>query len=220
MSARASPACSSTGCKRKMRLQSDPTIIYGLFGGKGTPAGRSCAARSTQATPYNTYVIDGLPPGPIANPGRAALEAVANPSRTNDLYFVADGTGGHAFAETLEEHNRNVARWRQIEARAARARGKPTPDASPSTRSSRRTAPRTRTEASAPAAPGAPTSRRPSTSLATARPASTSRRIGCRRRGAGARAAAFDASEGTARDPLLNKTFDLNSPKQRAVAEQ
>ena len=70
-------------------------------------------------TPYNTYLIDGLPPGPIANPGVAALEAVANPSQTNDLYFVADGTGGHVFAETYEEHQRNVARYRQIQQQQA-----------------------------------------------------------------------------------------------------
>ena len=67
-------------------------------------------------TPYNTYVVDGLPPTPIANPGRAALEAVANPSRTNDLYFIADGTGGHAFAETLEDHKRNITRWQRVRA--------------------------------------------------------------------------------------------------------
>ncbi|MHA1189693.1 MAG: endolytic transglycosylase MltG [Alphaproteobacteria bacterium] len=103
--------------RRGMRLQSDPTIIYGLFGGAGKPPDRPIYRSDIEkATPYNTYVIDGLPPGPIANPGRAALEAVANPSRTNDLYFVADGSGGHAFAETLDEHNRNVARWRSIEA--------------------------------------------------------------------------------------------------------
>ena len=94
-----------------MRLQSDPTIIYGLFGGKGKPADRPIYQSDIdKPTPYNTYVIDGLPPTPIANPGRAALEAVANPSKTDDLYFVADGTGGHVFASTLEEHNENVAR--------------------------------------------------------------------------------------------------------------
>jgi UPF0755 protein len=99
-----------------MRLQSDPTIIYGLFGGEGKPADRPIYRSDIQKeTAYNTYVIRGLPPGPIANPGRAALEAVANPWRTKDLYFVADGTGGHAFAETLEEHNANVRRWRQLE---------------------------------------------------------------------------------------------------------
>ncbi|MDB5508371.1 MAG: mltG [Hyphomicrobiales bacterium] len=103
---------------RRMRLQSDPTIVYGLVGGKGTLGRGILRTEITQPTPYNTYVIDGLPPGPIANPGRAALEAVANPSRTKDLFFVADGTGGHAFAETLEQHTRNVARWRQIEKEA------------------------------------------------------------------------------------------------------
>lgn len=101
---------------RNMRLQSDPTIIYGLVGGKGS-LGRSITRADIESqTPFNTYVIAGLPPGPIGNPGRASLEAVANPSRTKDLFFVADGTGGHVFAETLDQHNRNVARWRQIEA--------------------------------------------------------------------------------------------------------
>lgn len=99
-----------------MRLQSDPTIIYGLFGGKGKPADRPIYRSDIdKPTPYNTYTINGLPPGPIASPGRASLEAVANPSKTNDLYFVADGTGGHVFAATLDEHNENVARWRVIE---------------------------------------------------------------------------------------------------------
>jgi len=99
-----------------MRLQSDPTIIYGLFGGKGKPADRPIYQSDIEkVTPYNTYQIDGLPPTPIANPGRAALEAVASPSKTDDLYFVADGTGGHAFASSLEEHNQNVARWRAVE---------------------------------------------------------------------------------------------------------
>lgn len=100
---------------KRMRLQSDPTIVYGIVGGKGTLGRPILRSEITRPTAYNTYVIAGLPPGPIANPGRAALEAVANPSRTTDLYFVADGTGGHAFAETLEQHNRNVARWREIE---------------------------------------------------------------------------------------------------------
>ena len=106
--------------KKGMRLQSDPTIIYGLFGGKGKPADRPIYQSDIdKPTPYNTYIINGLPPTPIANPGRAALEAVANPSATNELYFVADGTGGHAFATTLEEHNENVARWRELEKKRA-----------------------------------------------------------------------------------------------------
>ncbi|PTM98799.1 endolytic transglycosylase MltG [Mycoplana dimorpha] len=106
--------------EKGMRLQSDPTIIYGIFGGDGKPADRTILQSDIdKQTPYNTYVIKGLPPTPIANPGRAALEAVANPSRTADLYFVADGTGGHAFAETLDEHNANVRRWRKIEAEKA-----------------------------------------------------------------------------------------------------
>ncbi len=99
-----------------MRLQSDPTILYGLFGGKGRPADRPIYQSDIdKPTPYNTYTIDGLPPTPIANPGRASLEAVANPSKTKDLYFVADGTGGHVFATSLEVHNENVARWRAVQ---------------------------------------------------------------------------------------------------------
>lgn len=105
--------------KKGMRLQSDPTIIYGLYGGDGKPVdGAILKSDIEKETPYNTYVIKGLPPTPIANPGRAALEAVANPSHTSYLYFVADGTGGHVFAETLEEHNANVKRWRKIKAEA------------------------------------------------------------------------------------------------------
>jgi len=101
--------------KQKMRLQSDPTIIYGLVGGKGTLGRPIMKSEIEQPTPYNTYVIEGLPPGPIANPGRASLEAAANPARTRELYFVADGTGGHVFAETYEQHQKNVARLRSIE---------------------------------------------------------------------------------------------------------
>ena len=101
--------------KQRMKLQSDPTIIYGLVGGKGTLGRPILRSEIEQPTPYNTYVIDGLPPGPIANPGRAALEAVANPARTKELYFVADGTGGHAFSETLDQHQRNVSRLRALE---------------------------------------------------------------------------------------------------------
>ncbi|TIV14110.1 MAG: endolytic transglycosylase MltG [Mesorhizobium sp.] len=119
-----------------MRLQSDPTIIYGLFGGKGKPADRPIYQSDLdKQTPYNTYLVKGLPPTPIANPGRAALEAVANPSKTSDLYFVADGNGGHVFAATLEEHNQNVARYRTLQKKqadaAAKASGQTTAPAAP-----------------------------------------------------------------------------------------
>ncbi len=100
---------------KRMKLQSDPTIIYGIVGGKGKLDRPLSRADIKGATAFNTYVIPGLPPGPIANPGRASLEATANPLRTDDLFFVADGTGGHAFAATLEDHNANVKRWREIE---------------------------------------------------------------------------------------------------------
>jgi UPF0755 protein len=105
--------------KNKMRLQSDPTIIYGLTGGKGLLGRPILKSEIEQPTPYNTYVIDGLPPGPIANPGRASLEAAANPARTKDLYFVADGSGGHVFSESYDQHQKNVARLRVIEKNAA-----------------------------------------------------------------------------------------------------
>lgn len=99
--------------QKGMRLQSDPTIIYGITGGKGKLDRPLTRTDIRTPTPYNTYTIDGLPPGPIANPGRAALEAVTQPPSTEYLYFVADGSGGHAFATTLEDHNRNVADWRK-----------------------------------------------------------------------------------------------------------
>jgi UPF0755 protein len=101
--------------RQKIKLQSDPTIIYGLVGGKGTLGRPIKRSEITQPSPYNTYVIEGLPPGPISNPGRASLEATANPARTRDLYFVADGSGGHAFTETYDQHLKNVARLRATE---------------------------------------------------------------------------------------------------------
>jgi UPF0755 protein len=101
--------------EKHMRLGSDPTIVYGLALGRGTLGRSITRADLNQSTPYNTYIIDGLPPGPICNPGKAALEAVANRTRSKDLYFAADGTGGHVFAETLDEHQKNVAHWGQIE---------------------------------------------------------------------------------------------------------
>lgn len=107
--------------EKGMRLQSDPTIIYGIVGGKGKLDRALTRTDIETTTPYNTYRINGLPPGPIANPGRAALEAVLNPEPTDKLYFVADGSGGHAFAATLDEHNRNVKNWRKLAGNAAAA---------------------------------------------------------------------------------------------------
>src|SRR6202012_2506114 len=101
--------------RQKIKLQSDPTIIYGLVGGKGTLGRPIKRSEIQQPSPYNTYVVDGLPPGPIANPGRASLEAAANPARTRDLFFVADGTGGHAFSDTYDVHQKNVAKLRAME---------------------------------------------------------------------------------------------------------
>ena len=100
-----------------MRLQTDPTVIYGITNGEGNGLGRGIRqSELRRRTPYNTYVIDGLPPTPIANPGKLAIEAALNPDDTPYIFFVADGTGGHAFAVTIAEHNRNVAAWRKIEA--------------------------------------------------------------------------------------------------------
>jgi UPF0755 protein len=104
-----------------MRLQSDPTVIYGVS--QGVPLGRGLLKSELDTpTPYNTYLTAGLPPTPIANPGRASLAAVLNPPSTDELYFVADGTGGHVFAAGYEQHMANVARWRALE-RAASANG-------------------------------------------------------------------------------------------------
>ncbi len=99
-----------------MRLQTDPTVIYGVTKGQGTLGRGLRRSELNRPTPWNTYQIDGLPPTPIANPGLASLEAAVAPDNTDYVFFVADGTGGHAFAETLQEHNRNVAKWREIEA--------------------------------------------------------------------------------------------------------
>ena len=113
--------------RRRMKLDSDPTTIYGLTLGK-VPFNRELTRADLQSnSPYNTYVVTGLPPGPICNPGRASIMAAVNPARDRALYFVADGQGGHAFANTLAEHNRNVERWRQIQ----RERAEQQPSQSP-----------------------------------------------------------------------------------------
>ena len=103
--------------RKGIRLQSDPTVIYGLAPATGALDRSLTRADLEQATPYNTYVIDGLPPHPICNPGRAAIAAVLSPATSDDLYFVADGSGGHVFAATLDQHNRNVAAWRKLQNR-------------------------------------------------------------------------------------------------------
>lgn len=147
--------------KQRMRLQSDPTIIYGLVGGKGTLGRPIMKSEIDQPTPYNTYQIDGLPPGPITNPGRAALEAAANPARTRDLYFVADGTGGHVFAETYEQHQKNVAHLRKVENNAQKDLGAGQPAAA---------APAPAADTAPPPAPQSP-ARHPKHRRRTAKPA-------------------------------------------------
>jgi UPF0755 protein len=101
--------------RRRMKLQSDPTVVYGASGGVGVLEHGLTKADLERADPYNTYRIPGLPPGPISMPGLASLRAVTQPADTDDLFFVADGSGGHVFARTAEEHLRNVARWREAE---------------------------------------------------------------------------------------------------------
>lgn len=108
--------------KRGMRLQSDPTIIYGLTAGEPLNHGLR-VSEIARVTPYNTYQVDGLPPTPICNPGRDAIAAVLNPPSTKDLFFVADGTGGHAFSATEAEHRKNIAKWRAIEKKRAQEQG-------------------------------------------------------------------------------------------------
>jgi UPF0755 protein len=106
--------------KKGMRLQSDPTIIYGIVGGQGALGRGITKADIETKSPYNTYQINGLPPGPICNPGKSAIQAALHPAKTNDLYFVADGSGGHAFSETLKEHNTAVQKWREVEKQKAK----------------------------------------------------------------------------------------------------
>ena len=154
--------------RQRIKLQSDPTIIYGLVGGKGTLGRPIKRSEIQQPSPYNTYVVDGLPPGPIANPGRASLEAAANPARTRDLFFVADGTGGHTFTETYDQHQKNVAKLRALEKQIQNdtveppaeevqpaAAGAPA-DSNPTATTTRPTAPNKPARAVPPATPAAP----------------------------------------------------------------
>jgi UPF0755 protein len=144
--------------RQKMKLQSDPTIIYGLVGGKGTLGRPIKRSEIQQPSPYNTYIVDGLPPGPIANPGRATLEATANPARTRDLFFVADGSGGHAFSDTYDQHQKNVAKLRTMEKTIQNDTVEPADDVQPTAAA----APNDPTGAAPPARP-APQKQRPRT---------------------------------------------------------
>jgi UPF0755 protein len=151
--------------RQKIKLQSDPTIIYGLVGGKGTLGRPIKRSEIQQPSPYNTYVVDGLPPGPIANPGRASLEAAASPARTRDLFFVADGTGGHAFSDTYDQHQKNVAKLRAMEKQIQNDTVEPADDPPP------------------PAAAAAPADANP-TSATTTKPAPKRRSPAAARQGA------------------------------------
>ena len=150
--------------KQRMKLQSDPTIIYGLVGGKGSLGRGIMRSEIDQPTPYNTYVIDGLPPGPIANPGRASLEAAANPARTKELFFVADGSGGHAFSDTYDQHQKNVARLRVLEQQSKDPTAGTTPAAAPPSAAATPGAPatsNTRLPPQRPSQPATPPRRQP-----------------------------------------------------------
>ena len=171
--------------KSKMKLQSDPTIIYGLVGGKGSLGRGILRSEITQPTPYNTYVIEGLPPGPIANPGRASIEAAANPARTRELFFVADGTGGHAFSETYDQHQKHVAKLRGIEKDARDASGAA---ASPASQSPAATTAPAATPSPAPAgrpaaAPRPAATPQPARSAPGAQPAQRNSQQGAAQRG-------------------------------------
>ena len=182
-----------------MKLQSDPTIVYGLVGGKGSLGRGILRSEIREPTPYNTYVIDGLPPGPIANPGRASLEAVSKPSRTTDLYFVADGNGGHIFAETYEQHQKNVARWRQIEkSRMETVSGAALQNTIIDKAMPQMDVPGPGIQLNIP--DGAGEALMSGTNQTTAQ--------------------GFDASEGTEKDPLLDKSFDLESPQDVPALEE
>jgi UPF0755 protein len=151
--------------RQKMRLSSDPTILYGISGGKTVWNRPILRSEIAQRTAHNTYQIDGLPPTPICNPGKAAIEAVLNPADTKDLYFVADGSGGHVFSETLKDHNTNVQKWRALEREMKAKAGAPSPaeetpttapPASPKPRAAIRTPPGAPGEKSKAAAPAEP----------------------------------------------------------------
>ena len=167
--------------RQNMRLQSDPTILYGQTGGKTVWSRPIQKSEIGQKTSHNTYQIDGLPPTPICNPGRAAIEAVLNPADTKELYFVADGAGGHVFSETLKDHNANVQKWRAVgEGHQGQGRGRPPP--------TRRPPPRP-----------PPRRRRPAPSCA---PCRRPRRAG--RQGAGGRPAPSAKAEALSAAPALH----------------
>jgi UPF0755 protein len=160
--------------RQKIKLQSDPTIIYGLVGGKGTLGRPIKRSEIAQPSPYNTYVIDGLPPGPISNPGRASLEAAANPARTRDLYFVADGNGGHAFTETYDQHQKNVAKLRAMEKQIQNDTLEPAEDTPPAAAPAEAAPPANAAAARPPSAkrpPRAPAPARQGAAQSTATPA-------------------------------------------------